>query len=119
MATPHLSPAVRVGDIIYTSGQLAFDKGMITGDIVEQTRQVIANLKAVLADYGLDLNDIAKTTVWVTRQQDFSAFNDTYAAAFGDHKPARSTTICALALPAALVEIEAMAVIKAGSATVR
>ena len=63
----------------------------------------------VLATSGLGLNDVVKTTIWLTRREDFAAFNEAYAAKFGDHRPARSTTICDLALGEALIEIEAVA----------
>jgi 2-iminobutanoate/2-iminopropanoate deaminase len=109
MAAPHLSPAKRAGDLVFTSGQLGFADGKVAGDIATQTAQTIANIAAVLAAKGLSLTDIVKTTVWLTRREDFAAFNIAYAEAFGDHKPARSTTICGLAIEEALVEIEAIA----------
>jgi 2-iminobutanoate/2-iminopropanoate deaminase len=109
MAAPHLSQSVRVGDVVYTSGQVAFRDGKIEGDIAAQTRQVIANLEQVLSAHGLGLAAIVKTTVWLKHQADFAVFNDAYAAAFGEHRPARSTTVADLALPEALVEIEAVA----------
>lgn len=110
MSAPHLAPAVRAGDLVFTSGQLAFHDGVIEGDIAAQTTRVLANLEAALAPYGLGLADIVKATVWLTQRQDFSAFNAAYAAVFGEHRPARSTTICDLAFEEALVEIEAIAV---------
>lgn len=109
MTPPHLSQSKRAGDLVFTSGQLAFADGKIAGDIKDQTGRSIANLRAVLADHGLDLEAVVKTTVWLKRQQDFAAFNDAYASAFGEHRPARSTTIADLALAEALVEIEAIA----------
>ncbi|MES2259328.1 MAG: RidA family protein [Pseudomonadota bacterium] len=110
MNRPHLSPAQRIGDAIHTSGQLAFDAdGELKGDIAGQTTQVLNNLAAVLAVHGLTLADIGKTTVWLRRAEDFAAFNAAYAAAFGEHRPARSTVVAALAVAEALVEIEAIA----------
>lgn len=74
-----------------------------------QTRQAIANLQAVLAEAGATLADVAKTTVWLTDLSNFAEFNAVYAEAFGDSLPARSTVTSALAIPGALVEIEAIA----------
>jgi 2-iminobutanoate/2-iminopropanoate deaminase len=110
MAIPHLSQSVGAGALVFTSGQLAFREGRIEGGIAAQTRQAIENLRAVLAGEGLDLTSVVKTTVWLTRRDDFAGFNDIYAEMFGEHRPARSTTICELALSEALVEIEAVAV---------
>jgi 2-iminobutanoate/2-iminopropanoate deaminase len=98
--------------LIFTSGQLAFANGTLEGDIAVPTACVIANLEAVLAPHGLGLTDIVKTTVWLKRTQDFVAFNDAYAAVFGEHRPARSTAICDLAFEEALVEIEAVAQVR-------
>ena len=110
VASPY-SPAVRAGDWIIVSGQLGMDPG--SGTIVEgvedQARQALANLAAVLADAGASLDDVAKTTVFVTDLGFFGGVNDVYAEAFGAHRPARSTIeVAALPLDAA-VEIEAWA----------
>lgn len=110
MAAVHLSPVVRNGDTVYTSGQLAFDEsGVISGDIAEQTTRVLRRIEALLTENGLTLSDVGKTSVWLVRAEDFQAFNTAYAAAFGDHKPARSTVVSALTAPGALIEIEAIA----------
>jgi len=110
MTKPHLVPYVMQGDIMITSGQLAFnDAGKIEGDVAAQTRRIIAILEGLVGQEGFTLKDIGKTTVWLRSQNDFAAFNEAYAAAFGDHMPARSTTVAGLALPEALVEIEAIA----------
>lgn len=107
----HLSAAVEAGNTIYLSGALAFtsDGSLSDGDVTTQTRIVLDNLEAVLAARGLDRTAIVKTTVWLIDRADFAAFDQAYAAFFGDHRPARATTICELALPGALVEIEAVA----------
>ena len=63
----------------------------------------------MLAQAGATLSDVAKTTVWLTDMADFAAFNAAYAEAFGSHAPARFTVTSALAIPGALVEIEAIA----------
>ena len=110
-ATVPLVPATRVGDLIFCSGALGVDANfkVVEGGIAAQTRQAIANLEAVLAQAGATLADVAKTTVWLTDLADFAAFNAAYAEAFGSHFPARSTVTSALAIPGALVEIEAIA----------
>ena len=104
------SPAVRAGDWIVCAGQVGLDPkhGMVDG-IEAQTRQVLANIKAVLGDCGCTLNDVAKTTVFVTDLANFGVVNEIYGEAFGDHRPARST-VQVVALPAgAEVEIEVWA----------
>ena len=104
------SPAVRAGDWIVCAGQVGIDpkRGMVDG-IEQQTRQVLANIEAVLGDCGSSLRDVAKTTVFVTDLANFGIVNDIYGEVFGDHRPARSTVQVA-ALPAgAEVEIEVWA----------
>jgi 2-iminobutanoate/2-iminopropanoate deaminase len=106
------SPAVAAGDFVVLAGQVGLDPatGGLAGDGVEaQTRQVLANIAAVLGDCGLTLRDVAKTTVFLADMSDFVAMNAVYADAFAGHKPARST-IGVAALPAgARVEIEVWA----------
>jgi 2-iminobutanoate/2-iminopropanoate deaminase len=110
MAAPHLSQLVDAGELVFTAGQLAFDEnGQISGDIAAQTARTLQNLEAVLKTAGLGLQDVVKTTVWLTDVKNFAAYNDAYASAFGDHKPARSTVVSGLARPEALIEIEAVA----------
>ena len=110
-ATVPLTPATRVGDLIFCSGALGVGANfkLVEGGIAEQTRQAIANLETALNATGATLADVAKTTVWLTDLADFGAFNAAYAEAFGGHFPARSTVTSALAIPGALVEIEAIA----------
>ena len=111
MTTPHLSPLTEAGDFVFLSGQLPFDSNrtIASSDIEGQTTQVMDNVAAVLAGKGLTLANVVKTTVWLKRASDFVGFNESYARAFGDHKPARSTVVCDLMVPTALVEIEAIA----------
>jgi 2-iminobutanoate/2-iminopropanoate deaminase len=103
------SPAVRAGDWIVLSGQVGFDSA--TGKLAEggaagETRQVLANIAAVLNDCGASFADIAKATIFLIAMNDFAAVNEVYGEALGDHRPARSTVEVA-ALPAgARVEIE-------------
>jgi 2-iminobutanoate/2-iminopropanoate deaminase len=108
---PHFSPYVVAGDLVFLSGQLGFGPGgaLAEGGIEGQTRATLANVEAVLKTIGLGLGDIVKATVFITRSEDFALFNQTYADVFGDHKPARSTVVTGLAVPGAVVEIEAIA----------
>lgn len=108
-----LVPATRVGNLIFCSGALGVDANFqLAGpDVGAQTRQAIANLEAVLKEAGATLGDVAKTTVWLTDLTHFAEFNAAYAEAFGDNFPARSTVTSALAIPGALVEIEAIAAV--------
>jgi len=111
MAAPHLSPSIEAGSFVFLSGQLAFDENrrISATDIDGQTTQVIKNISQVLAQAGLALADVVKATVWLKNVTDFSGFNDSYARAFGSHKPARSTVVSGLVVPAALIEIEVVA----------
>ena len=105
------SQAMRVGNLIYTSGQIGIDPaaGKITAtDVAGQAEQVCKNLAAVLSAAGTDLSHTIKTTCFLADIADFAAFNDVYARHFTG-KPARSC-VAAKALPAgALCEIEVIA----------
>ncbi|MCL2547174.1 MAG: RidA family protein [Oscillospiraceae bacterium] len=105
------SQAVIVGNLVYTSGQIPLcpnSMEMVGSNVAEQTEQVIANLKAVLAAAGSNIIKVFKTTCFLTGMGDFSAFNEVYARHFAQ-KPARSC-VAAAALPkGALVEIEVIA----------
>ena len=105
------SQAMRVGSLVYTSGQIGIDPavGKITAtDVAGQAEQVCKNLSAVLAAAGTDLSHTIKTTCFLADIADFAAFNEVYARHFTG-KPARSC-VAAKALPAgALCEIEVIA----------
>ena len=105
------SQAIRVGNLIYTSGQIGIDPavGKITAtDVAGQAEQVCKNLAAVLSAAGTDLSHTIKTTCFLADIADFAAFNEVYARHFTG-KPARSC-VAAKALPAgALCEIEVIA----------
>jgi len=109
------SQAIRVGDTLYTSGQVALDPktgALVPGGITEQTHQVLANLKAVLAAAGVSFEHVVKTTVFLKSMGDFAAMNEIYATAFaapGITPPARSTVEVARLPKDALVEIECIA----------
>ncbi len=107
--------AVRVGEFLFTSGQVALDPtsgAMSRGDIAEQTSRVLENLKAVLAAAGLDMSHVVKATVFLKNFDDFAAMNAVYAkylAPEGVVPPARSTVEVARLPKDALVEIEFVA----------
>jgi 2-iminobutanoate/2-iminopropanoate deaminase len=109
------SQAVRVGDTLYTSGQVALDPHtgtLVPGGIEPQTTRVLENLKAVLAAAGIDLVHVVKTTVFLKDMKDFAAMNAIYARYFapeGTVPPARSTVQVAALPKDALVEIECIA----------
>jgi len=106
------SPAVRAGDWLVLAGQVPLDPAtgtFVTGDARVQAARVLDNISLVLADCGATMTDIAKTTVFVTDLADFGVINEVYAAAFGDHRPARSTVQVAALPGGAQVEIEAWA----------
>jgi 2-iminobutanoate/2-iminopropanoate deaminase len=108
-----LSPAIRVGNTVYCSGQIAVDPttGQIVGiGIKEQTEQVLKNLKAVLEAADSSLDKVDKATVFITNQKDFEAMNEVYSTFFPDNPPARSTiVVAALARSGLIVEIECIA----------
>src|ERR1700743_3710579 len=110
MRTPPYSPWKEAAPLIFISGQLAFDSnGQIPAeDIAAQTLQVLRNLEAVLKSAALELRDVVKTTVWLRNAGAFAAFDESYAAFFGEFKPARSTVVSTLVHPKALIEIEAV-----------
>jgi len=107
--------AIRVGDMLFTSGQVALDPAtgaLVSGGIVEQSTRVLDNLKAVLAAAGLDMSHVVKTTVFLKDMKDFAAMNEIYATYFapqGVVAPARSTVQVAALPKDALVEIECIA----------
>ena len=104
------SPFVRAGDLVIVSGQGGIKDGRIVeGGVAAQTTQAIANIADVLAEAGATLQDVVKTLCFLTDMGTFAEFNEAYAAAFGDHRPARSTVEVS-ALPGGMaVEIEAWA----------
>ena len=106
------SHAVRTGGLLFCSGQVALDPETDTfagGDVAAQTERVFRNVRAVLAEAGVGLGAVVKTTVFLQTMDDFQAMNAVYADAFGDHRPARST-IAVAGLPlGARVEIEVVA----------
>ncbi len=106
------SQAIEIGDLLFCSGQIALDPvsgAMKNASLEEETRQVLANLSAVLAAGGASTDSVIKTTIFLTDMNDFGSVNGIYAEYFGESKPARST-VAVSALPKnAKIEIEAIA----------
>jgi 2-iminobutanoate/2-iminopropanoate deaminase len=106
------SPAVRDGDRVYTSGQVAQDPAtgkLIAGDIAAQTEQIFHNLEAIMTAAGKSFADVVKVNVYLTDMTQFAEMNAIYARHFVDPYPAR-TTVAVLELPlGAAIEIEMIA----------
>jgi 2-iminobutanoate/2-iminopropanoate deaminase len=106
------SQAVKVGDLVYTSGQIPLtpEGELIEGDIHDQTRQILTNLQAVLEASGSGLDQVIKTTIYLTDMDNFVAVNTVYAEFFAGSYPARST-VAVKALPKGVdIEIDAIAI---------
>lgn len=109
------SQAIKLGNLVFTSGQIAIDPAtgkLVEGDVVAQTHQVLKNLQAVLAAAGTDLSHVIKTTVFLQNMGDFPIFNQTYGQYFPENPPARSTVEVAKLPLGGLVEIECIALVK-------
>lgn len=109
------SQALKIGNTIYTSGQIPLDPAtgeLALGDFSAHVRRVFANLRAVLVAGGAELRHVVKATVYVTDLANFQALNAVYAEEFGDHKPARSTVQVAGLPKGAAVEIDFVAVVE-------
>lgn len=110
------SQGVRIGDLVYTAGQLAIDPktgSLIEGGIGEQTRRVLDNLGAVLDAANSSFDQVVKTTVFITDMANFGAMNEVYKQYFqSDTPPARSTVQVAGLPLGAMVEIECVATLK-------
>ena len=106
------SQAVRIGDLLYTSGQIPLDPAtgtLVEGDIAVQARQSLSNVKAILEAAGADMSAVVKTTVFLKNMDDFAAMNEVYAQFFAEPYPARSAVQVAKLPKDVLVEIEAVA----------
>ncbi len=105
------SQAIKTDTMVFTAGQIGLDpvSGKMSEGLEAQTRQVLANLEAVLRAAGTDIAHIVKTTIFLTDMADFGAVNAIYADAFAAEPPARSTVAVAALPLGALVEIEAIA----------
>jgi reactive intermediate/imine deaminase len=111
----HYTDAVRAGDLLFVSGFVPVDgEGRLVGgdDVVAQTRQVFANLAAVLAAAGATFADVVKVTVYLTHIEDRARINPVRQEIFGDTRPASTLVeVSALATPGAKVEIDAVALL--------
>lgn len=113
------SQAIRCGQFVYTSGQIALDPAsgeLIGQDVETQTERALQNVQAVLASAGTSLANVIKTTVFLTSMSDFAAMNAVYARYFGGEQqrplPARSTVAVAELPRKALVEVECVAIVE-------
>ena len=106
------SQAVKVGDLMFTSGQVPIDPetgAVVEGGIQEQARQSLNNIKAILNAAGTNMGAVVKTTVFLQNMEDFAAMNEVYAQFFQEPYPARSAVQVGRLPKDALVEIEAIA----------
>jgi len=105
------SQAVGIGGLLFTSGQIPLlpDGSLVEGDVEAQTRQVLANLAAVLEAGGSSLDQVVKCTVFLSDMNDFAAVNAVYAEAFTSEPPARSAVEVARLPRDVMIEIEAVA----------
>ncbi len=109
------SQAIVAGELVFCSGQIGFDPAtgeMVAGGVREQAEQALRNLAAVLEAAGSDASHVVKTTVFLADMNDFAAMNEVYARHFKPDPPARSTVQAARLPRGALIEIEAIAVLK-------
>jgi len=111
------SQGIKAGDFVYTAGQAGIDPAtgkLVEGGIAEQTRQVLKNIQAILEAADGSLDRVVKTTVFLNDMADFAAMNAVYAEFFPpDKNPPARTTVQAAKLPlGALVEIDAVALLK-------
>ena len=108
------SQAIRAGNLIFASGQLGLipETAKLPAGIEQQTRQVMANIAALMEAAGLSMEHIVKTTIFLTDMADFSLVNGIYAEAFQGTPPARSTVEVAGLPLGGLVEIEAIALLE-------
>lgn len=107
------SQAIQVGNMLFASGQLGIDPAtgnFVEGAVKEQTAQAFKNVKAILAEAGLDISDVVKTTVFLADMGDFGAMNEVYASQFEGAFPARSAVAVKTLPKNGLVEIEVVAV---------
>jgi 2-iminobutanoate/2-iminopropanoate deaminase len=103
------TPIVRAGEWLVCSGQLGVSGGQLADGLVAQVTQALANAETLLKSEGSSLLDVVKTTVFLVDIADFSAMNEAYVAAFGEHRPARSAFAVAALPMGAAVEIEVWA----------
>jgi 2-iminobutanoate/2-iminopropanoate deaminase len=106
------SQAIKVGNLLFCSGQIALDPktmNMVGSTAAEQAEQVLKNLAAVLAAGGGSMAQVARTTIFLASMADFAAVNEVYGRHFGGHKPARATVAVKELPKGGLVEIDCIA----------
>lgn len=106
------SQAIQVGNLVFASGQIPIDPAtgsFVEGDVKEQARQSLTNVKAILEEAGLTLDNVVKTTVFLADMNDFADVNAVYAEFFAEPYPARSAVAVKTLPKGALVEIEVIA----------
>ena len=105
------SQGIDLGNLVFTSGQLPIDPatGEMPADIAGQARQSLTNVKAILAEAGLGMENIVKTTVFLQNMSEFAAMNEVYTSFFEGAPPARSAVEVAKLPKDALIEIEVIA----------
>ena len=106
------SQAIKAGGLVFVAGQVGItpDNPVPVGDTIqEQTEQTLENLRAILEAAGSAMDRLVKTTVFLRHMSDYAQMNESYIAAFGDHRPARSAIGVAELPIGALVEVEAWA----------
>ena len=109
------SQAIRVGNLLFTSGQIPIEPSagvFVEGGIKEQTRQSLSNVQAILQKEGLSMANVIKTTVFMADMNDFADMNAVYAEFFAEPYPARSAVAVKSLPKGALVEIEVVATIE-------
>ena len=109
------SQAIRVGNLIFYSGQIPLDPAsgtLVEGGIEAQTRQVLANMRAMLHASRCDFSDVIKSTIYLTDLADFATVNEIYGECFDEMPPARACVQVAALPKGALIEIEWIATVK-------
>jgi 2-iminobutanoate/2-iminopropanoate deaminase len=109
------SQAIIANGLLFTAGQIALDPAtgqLVAGDVTEQTERVMTNLEAVLTAGGASWTDVVKTTVYLQDMSHFPTVNEIYGKRLGAARPARSTVQVSGLPRGALVEIDAVAVVK-------
>lgn len=107
------SQAIKAGGFLFVSGQIPINPEtgeLVTGDIKAQTHQVLKNVKAILEEAGLTMDDVVKATVFISDMDQFAAVNEVYAKYFGDVPPARACVEVARIPKDVGVEVEVIAV---------
>ncbi|MDR5658048.1 RidA family protein [Serpentinicella sp. ANB-PHB4] len=108
------SQGIKVNNILFVSGQIPLDPQtmqIISEDIVQQTKQVLNNVEAVLSEAGSSLSNVVKTTIFIKNMDDFDLINDVYSMYFKENKPARSCVEVSRLPKDVKVKIEVIAIV--------